>query len=53
LAERLLAGDTRATDGLVREFTCGWISRQGVVAVAITPLHSGFTRWLACSGIAR
>ena len=49
-AERLLAGGTMATDSLVRDVTCGWISRQGVVAATITPLHPEFVRWLACSG---
>ena len=53
VAERLLAGGAQATDSLVRDVTCGWISRQGVVAAAITPLHPGFTRWLACPGTGR
>jgi hypothetical protein len=53
VAELLLTGGTPATDNLVRELTCGWISRQGVVAAAITPLHPGFTRWLACPGNGR
>ena len=52
-AERLLAGGPQATDGLVRDVTCGWIGRQGVVAAAITPLHPGFVRWLACPGAGR
>ena len=52
-AERLLAGSPQATDGLVRDVTCGWIGRQGVVAAAITPLHPGFVRWLACPGTGR
>lgn len=48
VAALLLAGADRATDRLVREFTCGWIKRQGVVAAAITPRHPGFAAWLAC-----
>lgn len=52
-AERLLAGGEQATGGLVREVTCGWIGRQGVVASAITPRHQSFMRWLDCPGLAR
>ena len=48
VARLLLAGGAAATNGLVRDFTCGWIGRQGVAAAAIMPLHPGFTRWLAC-----
>ena len=51
--ERLLAGGTQARSNLVRDVTCGWISRQGVVAATITPLHPGFVRWLACSRTGR
>ena len=52
-AERLLAGGTQARSSLVRDVTCGWISRQGVVAATIIPLHPGFVRWLVCSGTGR
>ena len=48
IAQRLLAGDELAADGVVRDFTCSWIARQGVVAAAIMPLHPDFERWLAC-----
>lgn len=48
VAGLLLASGAPAKGGLVREFTCGWIGRQGVVAAAITPLHTDFVRWLAC-----
>jgi len=44
----LLAGGTSATSDVVRNFTCAWISRQSVVAAAITPLHPDFVAWLAC-----
>ena len=53
VAERLLTGGTQATDSLVRDVTCGWLSRQGVVAAAITPLHPGFVRWLTCPATVR
>ena len=46
--QRFLVGGKPATDGVVRDFTCSWISRQGVVAAAIMPLHPSFERWLAC-----
>jgi hypothetical protein len=48
VAQRLLGGGKPATDGVVRDFTCSWISRQGVVAAAIMPLHPAFEHWLAC-----
>lgn len=48
VTRRLLAGGDQARSGVVRDFTCGWIARQGVVAAAITPLHPGFMAWLAC-----
>lgn len=48
VAQRLLNGGERAGDDVVRDFTCNWIARQGVVAAAIMPLHSDFQRWLAC-----
>lgn len=44
VAQRLLAGGERATDSVVRDFTCSWIARQGVVAAAIMPLHPDFQR---------
>ncbi len=47
-ADRLLAGGDGTTDPLVRDVTCNWISRQGVVAATITPHHPAFTRWLDC-----
>ena len=48
MARLLFAGGTAATNGVVREVTCAWIARQGVVAAAIMPLHPSFTKWLAC-----
>jgi hypothetical protein len=48
VADRLLAGGDQFDDGLVRDFTCGWIGRLGVVAAAITPRYPAFVRWLAC-----
>ena len=48
VAALLRAGGDRATDELVRAYTCNWIARQGVIAAAITPLHPAFTQWLAC-----
>lgn len=53
LAGQLLASGPGATNGLVRDVTCGWIGRQGVAAAAITPLHPGFVRWMACPGVGR
>lgn len=48
VAGRLLAGGDQFDDGLVRDFTCSWIGRLGMVAAAITPSHPAFVRWLAC-----
>lgn len=48
VGQRLLAGGERAADDVVRDFTCSWMARQGVVAAAIMPLHPDFQRWLAC-----
>lgn len=48
VARLLLAGGQGAEAGLVRDYTCGWIGRLGIVAAAITPLHPAFSRWLAC-----
>ncbi|MGI4946032.1 MAG: hypothetical protein ACRYHQ_36645 [Janthinobacterium lividum] len=53
MAGQLLASGPGATNGLVRDVTCGWIGRQGVAAAAITPLHPGFVRWMACPGVGR
>ena len=47
VTDRLLEGD-RVDDGLIRDFTCGWIGRMGLIAAEITPRHSAFVRWLAC-----
>ncbi len=49
VADRLLAGGEGATDRPVRDFTCNWIGRHGVVAAVITPLHPAFVRWLGCA----
>ena len=48
VTQRLIAGGDQATDAVVRDFMCGWIARQGVVAAAIMPLHSDFKHWLNC-----
>jgi hypothetical protein len=48
VADRLLAGGDPVNDGLVHDFTCGWIGRMGLIAAEITPRHSAFMHWLAC-----
>ncbi len=47
-AALLEAGGNEAMDDSVRATTCNWIDRNGVVAAAITAVHSRFTGWLAC-----
>ena len=47
-AAQLRAGGSGASDGLVHDFTCNWIARNGVVAAALTPLHPAFVQSLAC-----